>query len=280
MATITKYKRLEAAKRRRVLREARELAAIEHRMPPSIHHQVMFKGRHPMGMARITQPYPGVVLHQGVGETKALVVSSVTGAPGGVGLRLDTTGSVICLNLITAGSSFFNRIGRKIQMKTIRFTGFVQPVNATQYLYGDMARILLVYDRQPNGALPPITAILEDTEQNGTNTTNCLSGVNLNNKERFLVIMDKRIFLGATTDTAGVLSNVWPNSFDCGKNSIMIDEFRKLADQPTHFGADSTPAVIGDITTGALLLISTGISVGSNFAIQNWNARLRFKDYN
>jgi len=99
------------------------------------------------------------------GEVKALVTSSGTAAPGGAALACNSTGSIIPLNLIVAGSSFFNRVGRKIEMKSVLFEANIAPLAAARSCVSDTLRILIVYDRQPNGANPTIANILQDTDQ-------------------------------------------------------------------------------------------------------------------
>lgn len=225
------------------------------------------------------------MLRSSAPEVKALDVSNVTAAPGGANLALNSAGSIIPLTLIQAGSSFFNRIGRKITLKSIEFQCIITQLNATRASVPDTARMAIVYDRQTNGAIPSLSDIFQDTEQNATNTTNSQSGLNLNNRDRFSIIMDRRFQLPSATNTAGVLTNIWPNSFGgAGKPNDdglgMIHEFRKLNGVITQYKADSAPAVIGDIATGALYLVTfADTAAGSeNFAGGLWHARLRYTD--
>lgn len=220
----------------------------------------------------------------GIGEVKALDVSNLTAAPGGVQLNFNTTGSIIPLNLIQAGSSFFNRVGRKVELRSIEFQMIQQPLNVSRANGTDTLRVAIVYDRQTNGALPALADIFQDTEQNGTNTTASQSGLNLNNRDRFSIVMDKRFMLPAATATAGVLTNVWPNSMGGDKGADdgvgLIHEYRKLGGLLTHYKADSSPAVIGDVATGALYLVVFADSTAGTeiFQGQEWHARLRYTD--
>lgn len=221
----------------------------------------------------------------GIGEVKALDVSTLTAAPGGVALAFNSTGSVIPLNLIATGSSIFNRIGRKVELQSVEFQTIIASLGVSRASPVDTVRIAIVYDRQANGALPAITDIFQDTEQNATNTTGAQSGLNLNNRDRFSVIMDRRFQLPQVTNTAGVLTNTWPNSFGgAGKPNDdgvgLIHEFRRLGGLLTHFKADSSPAVIGDVSTGTLLLVAfADLAAGTeNFQGAEWHTRLRYTD--
>ena len=84
--------------------------------------------------------------------------------------------SINCLNDVAQGTTAITRIGRKILMKSV----LVQGLLATNT--GNSARVLIVYDRQPNGALPAATDVLT------SNTI--MAAQNLDNRDRFLILAD------------------------------------------------------------------------------------------
>jgi len=189
-----------------------------------------------------------------------------------------TTGNITALNLIQVGSSMFNRIGRKIEMRSVRLTAQISTMAVTRATTTpDYYRVMIIYDRQTNGANPAMADFLQDTEQTGTNTTTAYSGLNMNNRERFVTLMDKKITLPQATNTAGVLTNIFPNDCDL---PIRIDEFRKLRGLTTHFKADSNPAVIGDIATGGLFMVNLAYTQanGTELYQMAWNVRLKYVD--
>lgn len=193
-------------------------------------------------------------------------------------LALNTTGTITCVNLIQVGSSMYNRIGRKLEMRSVRMVAQLITLTVTRNtVVPDYARVVLVYDRQTNGALPAFADIFQDTEQSGTNTSFSMSGINMNNRERFLVIMDKRITIPQGNDTAGVLTNVFPNDADL---PVKFDEFRRLRGLTTHYKADSNPAVIGDVATGGLYLccFTVNQAAGTEIFALDWNLRLKYTD--
>jgi len=217
---------------------------------------------------------PGLLKQKGV-EKKVLFSGDATTGSGD--LALNSTGNIYPLNLIQTGSSMYNRIGRRIEMVSLRFTGNLFALSVTRAAIMDLARIAIVYDRQTNGATPTISDVFQDTDQAGTNTTSSMSGINMNNRERFVVLMDKRILLPQATDTATVLTNTFPNSTE---DWVHIDEFRKLRGLTTHYKADSNPAVVGDISTGGLFIIGfAGLPAGGEiFSLPTWNCRLKYID--
>lgn len=211
------------------------------------------------------------------GEEKKVLYSSGS-TSGGVPLSLNSTGSICALNLIQVGSSMFNRIGRRIEMISIRFSALYNPLSVTRVVPTDYGRIMIVYDRQTNGAYPALADILQDTDQTGANTTSSKSGLNMNNRERFVTIMDKRLHLPQVTITGGAITAMFPS--DTFEFRVLSDEYRKLPKLTTHFKADSNPAVIGDISTGALYILSLSREAAGSeaFEIYDWNCRLKYID--
>lgn len=127
-----------------------------------------------------------------------------------------TLGNGIALGTAASG----NRIGRSIKLVSLT-------MNTTLVATTDYAafRLLVVYDKQPNGAAPAITDILvSDSIQ---------SPMNLSNSKRFKVIMDVRDICGANT------------------NIINRSDYRKMPYLNTEYNTGNT-GTITDITSGAL----------------------------
>jgi len=192
-------------------------------------------------------------------------------------VTFDTTGNIGSINMIQAGSSYFNRIGRRIEMKSVHFKGEITLVSGVQSTTTDYTRIILVYDRQTNGALPAIADIIQTTSQAGTNTTTSFSGTNLNYRDRFIILKDIKLVLPEVTQANGVVSTTaMIDPMHCFNN---IEFFIPLKSLVTQFRADSSPAVIGDIATGGLYLVFFGSIANATAMWQcSWETRLRFHD--
>ncbi|MDG0901972.1 capsid/nuclear shuttle family protein [Pseudomonas sp. L01] len=206
------------------------------------------------------------------GEVKALdsALQSTSG--------LNATGSVTCLNLIRAGSSFFNRIGRRVELKNITFSAAVAPLRTSTTSTSEYIRIIVVYDRQTNGANPAIADVLQSVDQAGANTTTSFSGINLNNRDRFRIFIDERITLPNIT-VAGAITTSPSVDIDPLKTTFNIKRFVKLGRELTQYKADSAPAVVGDIATGGLFLVMLGSAgAGTEAYGLNWESRVRFND--
>jgi len=194
---------------------------------------------------------------------------------------LDNSGTVTPLNLIASGSSYYQRIGRKIEMKSSRINGIINyktTLGGQTNYYPFIARIMVIYDRQTNGALPSIQDILQTIDALGNPTTDNYSGVNLNNRDRFTILRDQRIYLPFIHTTTA--PNAYPDSqlqLDPVTPTLNIDLYTKLKGLTTQYKADGSPPGIGDIATGALYLVTLGNYPTPAFQFQ-CQSRLRYLD--
>lgn len=209
---------------------------------------------------------PAVLISRGF-EVKSLDLT--------VSTTIDTTGSVQALNLIRSGASFFNRIGRRIEMKSLMVKLQISPLRTMGT--NDYVRIVVVYDRQTNGAAPAVADIIQDTDQAGANSTNIFTDINLNNRDRFLIFMDKRISLPSLTLTAGVITN--PGLIDPVSPTFIFTKYIKIKGEVAQYKADSAPAVVADISTGGLFMLVLGNQASGNEGYSLLGkTRLRFND--
>jgi len=215
---------------------------------------------------KLYRPMPGP--RYAKGEIKSLDVPSST-------YTLNSTAQITALNLIRAGTSFFNRIGRKINMKSLHVKLQLNPIRTVAAT--DYCRVMIVYDSQTNGSNPAIADIIQDTDQAGTNTTNAVSSANLNNRDRFRILCDWRLCLPSVTLTGGVQTNLGIQ--DVNESIVDLERFIPMKRLVTQFKADSSPAVIGDIATGGIFLVTLG-GVASGF--EGWqvvgSTSLRYLD--
>jgi len=170
------------------------------------------------------------------------------------------------------GGELYQRVGRKIYMKSIHIRGFVNNVATSAQ---DIGRILVVYDSQPNAALPLIGALLQDS--NAAGVVNALSGINLTNRQRFKILRDHQVLLPSVTNAGGggVLTN-GPVLMDPISKSMNIDMFIDLKGLETVFNGVNG-GTIADITSGSIFI--TLVSLGQSNAYQlSFNTRLRYYD--
>lgn len=155
----------------------------------------------------------------------------------------------ILINGVVQGAGNNQRIGNKIALKALRMKGQILNLATAVQTYG---RLLVIYDKQPNGALPTYASVMQTRDSAGAATNTAFSDPNFDNKERFTILRDTTIVFPSVTNTVGVLTNV---GFDQqAKNDINIfnvDMYIKL--KGLHTAYTGATAGIADISTGSLL---------------------------
>lgn len=171
---------------------------------------------------------------------------------------------------MTQGSDYKNRVGSRVKNKSIDvhiwpyFSGA-----GAGYSAGEVYRLMLIYDAQPNAAVPVTADVLLST----TNTTLATSPVNLTNRDRFMVLRDT-FWVVPTTVTGTAASNTAAVAVQPGCPPV-IHWYVKLRALETIYRA--TAGAIGDITSGALFVLALTESTTSAFAF-SLSSRLRFYD--
>nr|WAE43232.1 MAG: capsid protein [Cressdnaviricota sp.] len=210
------------------------------------------------------------------GEVKSMdIVSPTITATTTASFTLNSTPQIVVLNPITIGSSSWNRIGRKVSLKSLHMTGYISQ-NTNEQVTTSFGRYIIVYDKQTNGSLPSFDDMFRGqingaTDSNTSAVNDPFAGLNLNNKERFEIILDRRLELPLANSASLI------QSFTIDLHSFT--NFVSLGNREVHFKADSTPGVIGDISTGGLYIVTVGSAAsGSDSWALTTNIRLRYTD--
>jgi len=170
----------------------------------------------------------------------------------------DTGGGIILLNGVAVGDDIHNRTGRRVSMKSVHVQGFLRTLDSTTGTC--VNRLMIVYDRQPNGLAPIMTDII--TAGDG------VSFNNLGNRDRFVVIADKKYVLGRVDDTATQAVAQSPGG-------AIVNIHRKLNHVTTFIGTGDTVAAIG---TGSLYMVITGSGAANAAGAFVVAARVRYTD--
>lgn len=190
------------------------------------------------------------------------------------GIVVNSTGMIQNLAAIQQGTGEFQRVGNKVALKSLRIR-FRARNSGFDYNEVSTARFMILYDRQPNGAYPTISTVLNTARQDGTGVGGTLdSNINANLLERFIVVMDKYFPLPPSDDTN--------NAFSTGSTaplSFCIDEFLKLKNLETVYNATASPMTIAQVQTGALYLLVLGnVTTGTEPFFFQGEVRLRYRD--
>lgn len=171
---------------------------------------------------------------------------------------LNTTGSITHISIVPTGTNVNSREGKAFQVTSASIRGFATSDTTTTTTLGWIA---LVWDYQPNKALPVLTDIWD-----------AISGsamIKRENNARFKIILYRRyLFVGnSTTPTAD-------------KAAYDVDEFGKLPKDAVALctSADTT-GVIGNRLNGALYLCTGGsTAAGTADANTSLYCRVNFSE--
>lgn len=199
----------------------------------------------------------------GRGEKKVIDINTTSYAIENTGTQLQL------LNGVAPGTNDNNRIGRRISLKSLQIHGLIGITDSTTSA-ASCARMIIVYDKQPNAAAPTFANIIQSQNIAGTTASDIYAMVNLDNRDRFEIIRDKWFNFGFVDNTATQAVATSPSSH-------VINEFIKLGNRETTFNA-GTAGTIADITSGSLYCFLIGAAVNSSGVTGQLAFRVRFMD--
>lgn len=210
------------------------------------------------------------------GETKAVDVPQ-----GNMNFAAGNNAATM-LNGTQEGAGFWNRIGRKIAMKSLQVTGNILPAAAGAPFSEELCRYIIFYDKQTNGVIPTWNQIVQNYDNAGGITNTGYDGVNLDNRDRFVILRDRKVSYPKTLATGVPAGPPYGTSQstigqDTGSDGgTIVKEFIKLNNMETQYNATANPATIAQINTGLLGIVFQG-TVGGQYLMQ-LTTRVRFTD--
>jgi hypothetical protein len=205
-------------------------------------------------------------------ELKCLDVEGTSFAP------ICTSVSLQVINVALPGSSFYQRVGNTIRMKSIHVRGFIEPIGTPPAGVGqDYVRMCIIYDRQPNGAYPTYSQIFTSYNNAGSTASTAWDFTNPTQFDRFLILRDKTMYI-PPIGTGGA-ANITPMSYTDPQHKLLVNFYIKLPDLETRFN-QAASGTISDITSGAIYLLA--ITQNNNSASAGFgfyfSTRLRYCD--
>jgi len=224
--------------------------------------------------------FGGPVPHQP--ELKAMDVSFTLSLPAstnaitsGQGTVATTQYQIQYLNLSVQGTSIFDRIGQKTIMQKLVLKLLLGNLRDVSSVYGaGYVRILVVYDAQLNGiplsAAAAATALLQ-------NPVDLVSPMNLDNRERFRIVLDKFFYLGATLMSA----TSEENTYSTDRNDAFTKKFKQNMKLDTIYNQGNA-GTAGDIQSGGLFMLActdkySDDGTGASAFVKTYS-RIRFFD--
>lgn len=161
------------------------------------------------------------------------------------------------LNLIPQGTTESNRIGRKCVVRGVHMYATITlpaPTVGTASSYADWVRLVIVKDKQCNGAAAVVTDIFENGDLNSFH--------NLANSGRFKTLHDELYKIESKSGTNAVASQ---DFHQC--------EFHKNMKLPLEF--DNTTGAITEIKSNNILVLAFTLN---GLATVGYRARVRYSD--
>jgi len=184
-------------------------------------------------------------------------------------LLFNNGGVFTCLNAPVNGSGYNNRVGTKIRMKSVYVTGeIVKTLSNSSAVAEDYGRFILFLDRQPNAAFPAVADLLSSVSVAGAVSSTATDQINLQNRDRFVILRDTRIILPGVgiNGIAPALVDQYPD-FNCNESKYNMAMFVPLKDTEAHFNL--VAGGIASVTSGALnVLTFCNNAAGGNAAWQ------------
>ena len=174
----------------------------------------------------------------------------------------------ILLNGCIAGSQNYNRIGRKINNRSIQVRGWINSVTTGAAADDQLCRMLIVYDKQSNGAAPTWANVIQSQDITGATSSTSSDMVNLDNRDRFIVLRDRCYAMSFQSSTA-------TQAVQGSHTVCMVEEYFKI-NLETIFNA-GTAGTVGDITTGAIHVFFCGSNASTIYSFIG-SFRTRFED--
>jgi len=180
-----------------------------------------------------------------------------------------TNTQVFPVNVILEGASMWNRVGRKVTMKSLKFDYSLHQNIGTVTGARDKIRVVLFYDRQTNGATPTNYDVIQGVRGDGTTVNDPFVSANLTNRERFLILRDDKWNLAPVT-TGGSSINK--------STDLLKEHFVQLKNLDVVFKANA--GTIGDVATGGLFVMVQGDNATAPNAAWVFRSvfRLRYTD--
>jgi len=195
------------------------------------------------------------------GPEKKFKDTAITAPAFGDGAVTVGASTITPCNIMLQGNSGVTRLGRQITIKSVAFNLMIKPAATTT---AGLCRFMLIWDMQANGASPVITDILGFNDAAVTVANEITAAMNMSNRERFKVIVDKRIPIGSTVATQAFAPVIQHG-----------EKFRKC-NQIVTFNAGNA-GDITDIATGSLHFVFMTTAGVANCSV-NGNVRIRYTD--
>lgn len=176
-----------------------------------------------------------------------------------------TTNNIYTINFIALGTDVVNRIGRKINVKSVQVKARFVPSGAAAI--NDNVRLLVIYDRQGYQGAVTFADFVKCTDSAGLTSSTVYDMKNLDNEHRFKVLMDKTFSFpqnGATMSASDYTDYT---------KGTMVDKYIKINADCSFAAGTNLP------DTGAIYFCIHGQQAAASAPTSvQWTSRVRYTD--
>lgn len=158
-------------------------------------------------------------------------------------------------------------------MKYLTLNGVLAPYNNDGALDHQYIRILVVYDAQTNGASPTYADVIKSVDADGKASSTTRDNFNLDNKQRFKILINKRICV-PKRELVSTTTCLFGPFYMPDPEDIHLQEFRVINDCDVNY--KGTDAAVGSIATGGLFLWF--MAEAQNKISFKYSVRVRYTD--
>ena len=201
--------------------------------------------------------------------------------------QYDSTRPLTIVNNIAQGTAVYQRIGNEITLDTLDWF-FNMRINRDVENFvgiGGFLRLMIVYDKQNSGTQPTVSDLLRDNIVTGNYGPTPSSGINIENRKRWIVLADEMIHLpGITTDGDGNYQMTFSGSQEKQlgfRRFIKIRGRKKERLSTVYLTNSADPDGFGAISTGGIwfmifgdTVVNAGPPVTQNCPFE-WYTRMR-----
>lgn len=187
------------------------------------------------------------------------VAATVFVAPTVAGAGLATGYSLV--NGIQQGNGPSQRVGDKVVVKSVSVKINIQQDDAQDITDEGQVRMMLVYDKSPNGTAPGVADVIANLNSDGSYATAFNSGIKMSNKKRFVMLRDKIYNLGIS-----------------GPGTRAVKFFVKKRMETIYSGTADPPAIAQVISGAIYLFIFCSGGYTHNPTLHDVNCRIRYYD--
>ena len=172
--------------------------------------------------------------------------------------------------LIQQGAAGYQRIGRKINVKSIRITGLMSLTAeaGNGNCNARTVRMIVVKDEKPGDTVPNFQDLFSVTRADGTKTSFVFAPLNQNITDNVRIIRDRYFDLVPGASVATGLSTV----------TKWIDEYIPLRNMEVQYSGNANPLTLANITSNAIYVyfIVNNDAPAGVVTLDGMNSRVRY----